>query len=169
MDAQHFLRHLVYDLKITPNHVIMNLPASAPELLTVFRGYPITTTATTTTTTTTTITTNPTIHLHCFAPKIKINPQSHTLAIERCEKSLGCKLDKQRDQLSIHIVRDVSPANNMICMSFKLPPAIQQLTPIILESKPTQTTTTTTTTDTTKTNDNEQLSQPPQAKKTRLQ
>ena len=127
MDGQQFVLHLQQTLGIFPQHYIFNLPASAPELLTVFRGYKHPNSNTI----------SPYIHVHCFAPKTE-KDQAHKPSIERCERSLGCKIEP--NETKVHIVRDVSPKNNMICITFQLPPAIQNVTPIIsLKNKHTKT------------------------------
>jgi tRNA (guanine37-N1)-methyltransferase len=101
------------------HHAIMNLPASAPEFLDAFRGY--------------TGTPLPRIHVYCFAPK-SANPDGnsdqftvneddnvHAAVLERCSTALGCPLHTSRHNVSIRIVRDVSPNKNMLCVSFDLP------------------------------------------------
>ena len=107
MDARYFLRKLD-DEGIPYQHVLMNLPAIAPEFLNVFRGWkgrvgqsqqkP------------------PWIHVHCFGGK---GEGADEEAMARCSKSLGCKLDKEKDEVTVHIVRDISPKKNMLCVSFR--------------------------------------------------
>jgi tRNA (guanine37-N1)-methyltransferase len=141
------------------DHVIMNLPASAPEFLDIFRGW--------------SLKTLPRIHVHCFAPKpqcILLKPQSNLQnqkkygddekngtedglnhgsmvsnvqqqqqqqqqstyqeAVDRCSKSLGCPIDWTIHQVNVHLVRDVSPGKNMLCVSFTLPSEARHLPPI---------------------------------------
>ena len=126
MDAQQFVLHLQQTLGIYAHHYIFNLPASAPELLTVFRGYKHPNNHSHTF-----------VHVHCFAPKTE-KDIAHKPSIERCERSLGCKIEP--NETKVHIVRDVSPKNNMICITFQLPSIIQHVTPIIsLKTKHTTT------------------------------
>jgi len=101
IDARAFL-HQLQSTTTVIDHVIMNLPASAPEFLDAFRGWSLQNKL-------------PTIHVHCFAPKK--SDAGHAETIRRCEQALGCEI---RDPI-IHIVRNVSPSNNMLCVSFQLP------------------------------------------------
>jgi tRNA (guanine37-N1)-methyltransferase len=120
MDARAFLRHL-QDKQIEFHHVIMNLPATASEFLDAFRGF--------------TNTILPTIHVHCFAPKeLEIEDKNITPeqeAINQCSKHLGCQLDSTT--VKIHVVRDVSPNKNMLCVSFPLPEAVRSIPRIRLQ------------------------------------
>jgi tRNA (guanine37-N1)-methyltransferase len=103
----------------------MNLPAAAPEFLDAFRGW--------------TLTTLPQIHVYCFASKQQQQQQHDTnnthllydkgLILERCSKALGCNLH----DADIHVVRNVAPNKNMLCVSFPLPAAAAALEPIVLE------------------------------------
>ena len=121
MDGRAFVHHLD-DRGIWFDHALMNLPASAPEFLDAFRGF------------------NgfrdggkqrPTIHVHCFGGK---DDKADDEAIARCEKALGCMIDKVGDAASVHIVRDVSPKKNMLCVCFLLPLAVKDLERIDLAS-----------------------------------
>jgi tRNA (guanine37-N1)-methyltransferase len=112
MDARYFLR-MLDEKGIQYDHVLMNLPAIAPEFLNVFRGWkgdnnhrPM-----------------PMIHVHCFAAKVG----GETEAVERCGRSLGCHLDWERDEVSVHQVRNVSPKKDMYCVSFRLPEAVRDV------------------------------------------
>jgi tRNA (guanine37-N1)-methyltransferase len=138
------------------DHVIMNLPASAPEFLDSFRGWRLSKL--------------PRIHVHCFAPKpiylqllqqqqqqqqncteldnsegkssgeeniiAVIKPKNtstpvnivaptlqdtYQVAVDRCSIALGCTIDWQRNDVNVHLVRDVAPTKNMLCVSFTLP------------------------------------------------
>jgi tRNA (guanine37-N1)-methyltransferase len=101
------------------HHVIMNLPATAPEFLDAFRGF-----------------TNivlPRIHVYCFAPK-KSDSNADAgersidmLVVERCSNALGCPLNIIRHNVNVRIVRDVSPKKNMVCASFDLPEEVRKL------------------------------------------
>jgi tRNA (guanine37-N1)-methyltransferase len=107
MDARAFV-HSLCDRGINVSHAIMNLPALAPEFLDAFLGY--------------TGNTLPRIHVHCFGGK---DEEAEYQAIERCANALKCPLDYEKDQVSIHIVRDVAPNKNMLCVSFTLPAQVR--------------------------------------------
>jgi Predicted methyltransferase len=110
MDGRDFLR-MLDEKGIKYDHVLMNLPAIAPEFLNVFRGWKGN------------YNHRPMIHVHCFAAKVG----GDTEAVERCGRSLGCKLDLERDEVSVHQVRNVSPKKNMYCVSFRLPEAVKHV------------------------------------------
>ena len=57
------------------------------------------------------------IHVYCSASK-----QDSTSAVLRCETALGCTIDNPQ----VHTVRDVSPSQNMYCVSFRLPEAVRR-------------------------------------------
>jgi tRNA (guanine37-N1)-methyltransferase len=103
------------DTTTSIDHVIMNLPASAPEFLDAFRGW--------------SLSKLPRIHVHCFCSKT-CEATGYLDAIRRCATALGCPLDMDRDAIHIHVVRDVSPRKNMLCVSFDLPEAVRQVLPI---------------------------------------
>uniref|UniRef100_A0A7S2E6T7 tRNA (guanine(37)-N1)-methyltransferase n=1 Tax=Ditylum brightwellii TaxID=49249 RepID=A0A7S2E6T7_9STRA len=129
MDGRAFVRYLE-EKQIVYHHVIMNLPANAIEFLDVFRGwkpplplpsekkeegmYPM-------------------IHVHCFASKEEEVGKSEALA--RIETALQCKLDTSTEdnEVYVHIVRDVSPKKNMLCVSFRLPKEVSLLKKINLD------------------------------------
>jgi len=115
-DARVFLHQLQKDVEVI-DHVIMNLPASAPEFLDAFRGW--------------SLSKLPTIHVHCFAPKTSLD---HAETVERFERALGCSISKD-DALDIHVVRNVSPSNNMLCASFPLPQQARSLSSIVLSAQ----------------------------------
>lgn len=107
-------------------HAIMNLPASAPEFLDAFRGF--------------SNITLPRIHVYCFAPKFapplgdetanenSMNEDEVNASVrERCSSALGCPLDASKHNITIRIVRDVSPNKNMLCVSFNLPEEVRKL------------------------------------------
>jgi len=134
MDARGFVHDL--DTRgIVYHHVIMNLPASAPEFLDAFRGYPSQQTYL------------PRIHVHCFAEKSTTavdnkntdenndTDDEDRAVLERCSKALGCSLDVVKHQVSIHIVRDVAPKKNMLCVSFNLPDEIRSVPRLNLGAK----------------------------------
>lgn len=121
MDARYFIR-MLEEKGIAYDYVILNLPAIAPEFLNVFRGWkghhhhhhhddgrPHHS--------------RPIVYVHCFAAKVG----GEVEAVERCGRSLGCCLDWERDEVSVHTVRNVSPKKNMYCVSFRLPEAVQDL------------------------------------------
>ena len=113
-DGRAFLHRLCRE-GIQIDHVIMNLPAIAPEFLDAFRGYPAGK--------------MPRIHVHCFAPK-ESEKNNYQCAVDRCSKALGFDLDRARDAVHVKVVRDVSPKKNMLCVSFVLPSGVCDLTPI---------------------------------------
>ena len=110
MDGRYFLRKLD-DEGIKYDHVLMNLPAIAPEFLNVFRGWKGD------------YDRRPMIHVHCFAAKIGGDQE----AVARCGRSLGCQLDLEKDEVHVHEVRNVSPKKNMYCVSFRLPEGVKDV------------------------------------------
>ena len=115
MDARAFC-HRLQDEGIEFHHVLMNLPASAPEFLDAFRGF--------------SGTILPRIHVHCFGPKD--SESSEQQAVKRCAAALGCDLDFLVNEVVVHTVRDVAPKKNMYCVSFTLPDAIREIPRISL-------------------------------------
>ena len=113
MDGRAFVRHL-NEQKIEFDHAIMNLPAIALEFLDAFRGF--------------SLDKLPRIHVHCFASKD--DEEAEKEVMNRCQAALGCALEKERDNVNIHIVRDISPKKNMLCVSFTLPQVVKKLQPI---------------------------------------
>ena len=122
MDGRSFVHHLEQQ-GVWFDHAIMNLPANAPEFLDAFRGW------------------NgfrhkpggrPLIHVHCFNDK---DDEGNCQAVARCERALKCNLDRVTDEVSIHIVRDVSPKKNMVCVSFRMPLAVKEVAKITLTTK----------------------------------
>jgi len=105
MDARDFVRMLQTKVERV-DHVLMNLPASAPEFLDAFRGWQLPDL--------------PRIHVHCFCTTDVVGDRPYyDKAIQRCEVALGCGLD--RDTVQVHEVRDVAPQKYMLCISFRLP------------------------------------------------
>jgi tRNA (guanine37-N1)-methyltransferase len=116
-------RLLVQEIQNTPqleqvDHVIMNLPASAPEFLDAFRGWKLSKC--------------PRVHVHCFCLKSS-ESDNYQEAITRCEEALGCTIQ----EADVHIVRDVSPNKNMLCVSFHLPEAVRTVPPLNLPAEDT--------------------------------
>jgi len=111
MDARQFLRKLDGE-GIHYHHVLMNLPAIAPEFLDVFRGWKGD------------YDQRPMVHVHCFGGK---DDAASDEALARCARALGCPLNKEVDETSVHIVRDVSPKKNMLCVSFRLPREVKDV------------------------------------------
>ena len=101
-DARELLQELQAKM-INIDHVIMNLPASAPEFLDAFRGWKLEKL--------------PIIHVYCFGIKCKDEATTNNAIIDRCTKSLGCLIDIY----TIVTVRNISPTKNMFCISFALP------------------------------------------------
>ena len=169
------------------DHVIMNLPASAPEFLDAFRGWSLGIPSSSSSSSSGSLFL-PTVHVHCFAPKVTHKSTTaaaaaaaaaarendddsyYATAVQRCERALGCPLEP--DTVRIHIVRNVSPSNNMLCISFPLPRAVTLLERITLTAADCTTPTTTTTTTTAmmaETDTSTPLSDQPAAKRTKVQ
>jgi tRNA (guanine37-N1)-methyltransferase len=102
------------------DHVIMNLPKTAPDFLDAFRGF--------------TGQYLPRIHVHCFAPKSS-EAQDYQDAVDRCAEALGCPIERERDDVQVHVVRDVAPNKNMLCVSFTLPSQVRSLLRVSLEQQ----------------------------------
>jgi tRNA (guanine37-N1)-methyltransferase len=119
MDGRAFLHQLDESPDAAIDHVLMNLPASAPEFLDAFRGW--------------TSRKLPEIHVHCFASKLDSADQE---AIDRCQVALGCDIANAK----VHVVRDVSPKKNMYCVSFVLPEAARLLERITIQPRETEVT-----------------------------
>jgi tRNA (guanine37-N1)-methyltransferase len=89
-------------------HVIMNLPANAIDFLDAFRGvcwadagFPV----------------PPQIHCYCFSrEKDKVGD-----SLARVNEVLGSSLE--RNDIRVHLVRDVAPNKAMLCVSFQAPEA----------------------------------------------
>lgn len=122
MDARAFCHQLQTE-SIEFHHVVMNLPASAPEFLDAFQGF--------------TNTTIPRIHVYCFAPKPEEeDPKGYEQEVfQRCATALGCELEESKHEATIRIVRDVSPRKNMVCVSFFLPEEVRKLPRIAVEAR----------------------------------
>ena len=110
MDGRAFC-HKLQDEGIHFHHVLMNLPATAPEFLDAFRGF--------------TGASSPRIHVHCFSSKDPKESERDTIA--RCELALGCPLKIEETNLVIHTVRNIAPNKNMYCLSFDLPKEVRNL------------------------------------------
>ena len=93
-DARELLRELQASM-VSIDHVIMNLPASAPEFLDAFRGWKLGNL--------------PIIHVYCFGPKCKHEDTTNNVILDRCKKALGCTIHKY----SLISVRNISPTKNM--------------------------------------------------------
>ena len=117
MDGRTFVHHLQKDKMAVVDHVIMNLPASAPEFLDAFRGW--------------SLEKLPQIHVHCFCAKVSESDHEFGEAIERCSNALGCSLNP--DDVDIHVVRDISPTKFMLCLSFQLPVGVRKVPRLCLE------------------------------------
>ncbi|KAI9204908.1 guanine(37)-N1-methyltransferase [Polychytrium aggregatum] len=99
------------------HHYVMNLPATAIEFLDAFRGLlhgkenivpddklPI-------------------VHVHCFSKAEDLDAD----VIERAEHYLGASI--KGCVVNIHRVRDVAPKKEMLCLSFRIPPAVAYADP----------------------------------------
>lgn len=121
MDAVQFIREVIpRNLPKVPSdctcHVTMNLPAMAVEFLPHFRGL---------------LTDNKgiTLRIHCYCfSKNETGAQvwdSKKDAVEKCEKSFGLTLPLPGFQnVCPHVVRNVAPAKEMVCVTFDLGPEI---------------------------------------------
>ena len=110
MDARAFC-HELQNKGIDFHHVLMNLPATAPEFLDAFHGF--------------NGKTLPRIHVHCFSKKVL--DEAEREVIGRCAVILGVPLDVHGCKLEVHLVRNVSPNKNMYCASFNLPDSVRSL------------------------------------------
>jgi len=119
MDAVQFIREIIprYLPKVQSDctcHVTMNLPATAVEFLPHFRG----------------LLTDfdgivLRIHCYCFSKNEtgEAKWDAKKDAVEKCEKSLGQKLPLPGFQAVFpHVVRNVAPGKEMICVAFDLGP-----------------------------------------------
>ncbi|KAK4452988.1 putative undecaprenyl pyrophosphate protein [Podospora aff. communis PSN243] len=105
----------------TISHFVMNLPASAIEFLSCYRGVyagkeylfePSTGTKL------------PMVHVHCFSYKLDDDtPLKHIC--ERITKELGVVMKpgdpENEHEVAVHNVRDVAPAKRMFCASLRIP------------------------------------------------
>lgn len=124
MDAREFVRRIFFQDRIQVDHVIMNLPATAPEFLDAFRGYDAAACGSRA------ATVLPRFHVHCFAPK-ESEKDGYPDAVKRCSDALGCELGKETG-VNVRAVRNVAPKKNMVCVSFELPKAVRDV-PSIFE------------------------------------
>ena len=107
MDARAFVQKL-QDERIHVDHVIMNLPKTAPEFLDAFQNYAAID-----------HTTKPTnMHVYCFAPKDS-QDAGYPEAIQRCEAALSRPIP--RDTVRVRTIRNIAPSKNMVCVTFVLP------------------------------------------------
>lgn len=112
----------------TISHFVMNLPASATEFLSYYRGVYSGQEALFVPHTQTSL---PMVHVHCFALKSDDDVPRIDIC-ERVSKELGVTLrwdgksgatgsEVEDGQVAVHHVRDVAPAKSMYCASFRLP------------------------------------------------
>lgn len=89
-------------------HIVMNLPAKAIEFLSVFRsllnGQPCSPELL------------PTVHCYCFSKES--DPAKDVL--QRAEAVLGVSVEASS---SVHLVRNVAPNKEMLCITFQIPAA----------------------------------------------
>lgn len=112
----------------TISHFVMNLPASAIDFLSCYRGLYAGQEALFAPNTKTDL---PMVHVHCFALKSD-DDEPRIDVCERVSKELGITLswdgqtaptgsEVKDGQVAVHHVRDVAPAKSMYCASFRLP------------------------------------------------
>lgn len=118
----------VVPIPATISHFVMNLPASATEFLSCYRGLYAGKEALFAPYTKTNL---PMVHVHCFALKSDDDVPRIDIC-ERVSKELGFTLrwdrqivatgtEVQDGKVAVHHVRDVAPAKSMYCASFRLP------------------------------------------------
>eukprot|EP00301_Raphidiophrys_heterophryoidea_P007298 c12841_g1_i1.p1 GENE.c12841_g1_i1~~c12841_g1_i1.p1 ORF type:complete len:525 (-),score=131.02 c12841_g1_i1:87-1472(-) len=113
LDGRDFIRKIFQEQNIPVDHVIMNLPGSAPEFLDVFRGIFANRTGVDSNESSNKL---PLIHCYCFlAPSENMIPD----AVQCVSSFLGYA--GEVPELSVHEVRDVAPNKMMLCVSFRLP------------------------------------------------
>ena len=119
LDGRVFLTKLAAE-KRPVDHIIMNLPATALEFLDVFRGeenrerfrylvQPQQDAGSSS---------SPMVHVYCFTKAD--DPERDVLDRAALVMDLPRGLDKDKDGISIHLVRDVAPKKLMLCVSFPL-------------------------------------------------
>lgn len=118
MDGRAFC-HKLQDDGIDFDHVLMNLPATAPEFLDAFQGFAGKNL--------------PRIHVYCFSTKEASGAETGT--IDRCSKALGVSLAKDTSNVVVHLVRNVAPNKNMYCVSFDLPETVRALPRVALSKR----------------------------------
>lgn len=105
----------------TISHFVMNLPASAIEFLSYYRGLYD---GHETLFTPKADTKLPMVHVHCFAVKLDNETPLNDICA-RITKELGFPMEpgdpEVEGKVAIHDVRDVAPAKRMFCASFRLP------------------------------------------------
>lgn len=150
LDGREFIRRL-RSRGVLPDHVIMNLPQTAPDFLDTFIGYSAN---------------NPSlpcklpvIHVYTFSTAVENLPTSAIADVtNRCASIMGCSPEELGTQQTIptsgiklantigemkkgsvdaagsffenicwgHIVRDVAPTKVMVCLSFRLPYSVAE-------------------------------------------
>eukprot|EP01122_Echinamoeba_exundans_P008561 TRINITY_DN285_c0_g2_i4.p1 TRINITY_DN285_c0_g2~~TRINITY_DN285_c0_g2_i4.p1 ORF type:complete len:460 (-),score=49.32 TRINITY_DN285_c0_g2_i4:42-1421(-) len=123
MDGRDFIRRLVHDMEALPNpelhrrahHVLINLPASAPEFLDVFVGlfapdWEL-----------------PRVHCYCFAQGEENSEAVRAAALAKIGAALKVDpgfLEEPAWELEVLKVRQTATATTEFCVSFKLHPKI---------------------------------------------
>lgn len=102
MDARDFVRDLVAVRRLTPDHFIMNLPASAHEFLDVFAEVA-----------TRELVERATVHCYVFCRIPEEDP------LDKIDAGLGHAI--RRERARVRRIRDVAPNKEMFCVSFRLP------------------------------------------------
>ena len=125
MDGREFVYRLIQD-RITFDHAILNLPSTAISFLDCFigLGYRITHSGASVGGA------QPRIHVYCFSTAEDPGPDvvqraAEVLQCDVAEFGSGpfklCPDSETEDKTTVHIVRNVAPKKNMICLSFTLP------------------------------------------------
>jgi len=158
LDARHFIQRM-NEQEVDVDHFIMNLPQLAPEFLDAFRGWRFhhsseeeedgknndddTDDNTNTKKKEEKTKKRPTIHVHCFGEKARTPEDTSRVECQvrqRCEAALGSpnclssEKEEEDAEFSVRVVRDVGPRKNMLCVSFRLPLAVEGVEKLKLET-----------------------------------
>ena len=125
MDGRAFVHHLA-ERDRNYDHAIMNLPAIAPEFLDAFRGWTPPPTTTDESAGGGGTGRYPMLHVYCFV-KAESVLEGESQALDRCSRALGVTIEMERDEVSVHNVRDIAPKKIMLCVSFRLPAEVKNV------------------------------------------